>query len=479
MLTLAAARGMSPEVRSRCARVEPGRCLCGRAALERRLVFTDRLETHIDHHTGEGAHGQYCLPLTEGERLLGALSIFLRTGHRPAEGEFAFMEEVAKVVSGLISRRLMESLLEIRKFELRESQADVVRLLGRASEYRDTETGLHLVRVAHFARRIAEAAGLPAADVELVYRAAPMHDVGKIGIPDDILLNPGELSDDDFEVMKAHTTIGEDILTGDNEVTAAARVIAGSHHERWDGTGYPRGLAGEEIPLLGRVVAVADVFDALGQSRPYKKAWPLDRILAHIRGNAGKHFDPALVDAFFKVVPDIIRLHSLYGDELIDPRRQAFLVPVESGTAAPAGTEFAWDEGYSVGIGAIDDHHRYLLDLMHALKTALDSGGDVAEVARALKALESYAVVHFTEEERLMSAFGYAGYETHAAQHATFVARINRMWDTLRTNPLLSGHEALGFLRDWLITHIQDSDARMANALRTATNGGDLKPGRG
>lgn len=477
VLTLAASRSMPPEVRSRCARVVPGKCLCGRAAQERRLIFADRVEGRVVPHDDLGEHGQYCLPLAEGERLIGVLSILVRAGHRPAAGEFAFMEEVAKAVSGLISRRLMESILEIRKFELQESQAEVIRMLGRASEYRDTETGLHLVRVAHFARRIAEAAGLPAADVELVFLAAPMHDVGKIGIPDEILLNPGQLSDEDFEVMKTHTTIGEEILAGDNAVTAAARVIAASHHERWDGGGYPRGLAGEEIPLLGRVVALADVFDALGQSRPYKKAWPLDRILAHIRENAGRHFDPALVDAFFKVAQDIVRLHSLYSDELIDPRRQAFLVPMETGGGAEAGSEFAWRDGYSVGIGAIDDHHRYLLDLMNGLNRALSAGGGVADIARALKALESYAVVHFTEEERMMAAFGYAGYETHARQHAAFVARINQMWQTLRSNPLLSGHETLGFLRDWLITHIQVSDTRMASAIRTATSG-DLKPGK-
>ena len=473
VLTLAASRGMDPRLQTLCARVEPGLCLCGRAARERCLVFADHVDDRHDIYDNGGCdHGHYALPLLERDRLLGVLTIYVRKGHRPVTGEFAFMEEVAKVVSGLISRRLMESILEIRKFEVQESQTEVIRVLGLAAEYRDNETGLHVVRVAHFARLIAAAAGLPPEDVDLLFQAVPMHDIGKIGVPDTILRKPGRLTEAEFTVMRTHTTIGEQILTGDNPVMVVARSIAGSHHERWDGTGYPRGLQEDAIPVLGRVCALADVFDALSQARPYKKAWPTDDILAYIRQSSGTQFDPLLVDAFFRVVPSILRLRTLYSDDLIDPRKQAFLDPVAGGD----DSAFAWRDGYAVGIGVIDEHHRYLLDLMNALHGALNAEGNVLEIARALKALESYTVVHFAEEERLMDAFGYAERQAHAREHATFVAQIGRMWVVLRSNPLLSGHGTLGFLRDWLINHIQVSDVRMAAAILATADG--LPPAR-
>jgi putative two-component system response regulator len=196
--------------------------------------------------------------------------------------------------------------LEARVFErtkdLVETQVEVVDRLARAAEFRDDETGEHTRRVGELSAEIGELLGLARHEIVLLRRAAPLHDLGKIGIPDSILLKAGPLTKEEFEIMKTHTTIGGRILSGGNSaVMQMAEQIALSHHERWDGSGYPQGLAGEAIPLPGRIVAVADVFDALTHARPYKEAWPIDKAVAEIERCSGTHFDPAVVAAFLRV----------------------------------------------------------------------------------------------------------------------------------------------------------------------------------
>jgi putative two-component system response regulator len=182
---------------------------------------------------------------------------------------------------------------------LEEAQFETLARLAAAAEYRDDDTGEHTRRVGDLAGRLAEALGLPAELVQLIRRAAPLHDVGKIGIPDAILLKPGRLTEEEFDHMKRHTTIGARMLSGGASTQIAlAEQIAGTHHERWDGTGYPVGLAGEAIPIAGRIVAVADVFDALTHARPYKQAWPHAEALAELHRQRGRQFDPRVIDAF-------------------------------------------------------------------------------------------------------------------------------------------------------------------------------------
>ena len=174
--------------------------------------------------------------------------------------------------------------------------------LALAAEYRDDETSEHTERVGAMAAQIAAQLGLDAEQVELVREAAPLHDVGKLAIPDTILLKPGRLTHPEYEVMKRHATLGSRLLSGSSSpVLQMAAVIAASHHERWDGTGYPAGLAGEAIPLVGRIVAVADAFDALTHDRPYKSLWPVEQSITEIRRAAGGQFDPRVVDAFLAV----------------------------------------------------------------------------------------------------------------------------------------------------------------------------------
>ncbi|MFV0349187.1 MAG: DUF3369 domain-containing protein [Halodesulfovibrio sp.] len=201
--------------------------------------------------------------------------------------------------------------------EIIKTQSEVLFRLGEVVETRSKETAYHVVRVAEYTRILALAHGVSAQDAELFKQASPMHDIGKIGIPDSILLKPGKLTDDEFAIMKQHTTIGHSLLkTSDRRMLTTAADIAYTHHERWDGTGYPRGLKGEEIPLEGRITAVADVFDALSHERVYKKAWPMEEVLAFFHEQKGKMFDPALVELLLNNLDALLKVKEHYTDNI-------------------------------------------------------------------------------------------------------------------------------------------------------------------
>jgi len=205
--------------------------------------------------------------------------------------------------------RVLERKVMERTAEINETRLQIIQCLGAASEYRDEETGTHIFRMSQYSRIIALAAGLSELEADRLWQAAPMHDVGKIGIPDRILLKPGKLDADEWAIMKTHTMIGAKIIGNHpSELLTLARQVAVSHHEKWDGTGYPLGLAGEEIPLAGRIVMLADVFDALTSDRPYKRAWSDAAAIAEINATSGQHFDPKLVLAFMKALPEILKV---------------------------------------------------------------------------------------------------------------------------------------------------------------------------
>jgi hypothetical protein len=198
--------------------------------------------------------------------------------------------------------RALESMIVERTAELDAARAEMLRRLAIAAEYRDDETFQHTERVGELAARIGAELGFSTAQVRVLRAAAPLHDIGKLAIPDNILLKPGKLSPEEFEIIKTHTIRGAHLLSGSSSaVLQRASAIALTHHERWDGTGYPQCLAGERIPLAGRIVAVADVFDALTHERPYKSAWTRERAIAEIRSGSGTQFDPAVVEAFLWV----------------------------------------------------------------------------------------------------------------------------------------------------------------------------------
>ncbi len=218
------------------------------------------------------------------------------------------VDYITKPVSPPIVRaRVRNHLSLVRIDELVQTRLAVIQRLGRAAEYKDNETGLHVIRMSHFSRLIALSAGASEAWADTLMNAAPMHDVGKIGIPDAILQKPGKLDENEWAVMQSHAEIGAEIIGEDgSELLNMAREVALNHHEKWDGSGYPAGIQGNNIPLSARIVALADVFDALTSERPYKKAWSVDDAIGLIREQSGQHFDPELVEAFFRCLPDIL-----------------------------------------------------------------------------------------------------------------------------------------------------------------------------
>lgn len=199
--------------------------------------------------------------------------------------------------------------------EVQEATYESLRVLSRAAEYKDEETANHVKRVSSYSVMIARYLGLSDAEQEILRFAAPLHDLGKVGTPDHILLKPGKLDDHEMEIMRKHAHIGADILENAlSPYLKAGHIIALSHHEKYDGTGYPQGLKGEEIPLYGRIVAIADVFDALTSNRPYKKAWSFEEAVGFLHTNSGKHFDPVLVNLFTDHLDEVRTIFETYTD---------------------------------------------------------------------------------------------------------------------------------------------------------------------
>jgi putative two-component system response regulator len=248
------------------------------------------------------------------------------------------VDYLTKPVSApVVKARVRTHLSLVTVDELRESRLLIVQRLGLAAEYKDNETGLHVIRMSHYAQVLARAAGLTEREADDLLHAAPMHDVGKIGIPDAILKKPGKLDPAEWAVMQQHAAIGAHII-GEHRsgLLKMAHTIALHHHEKWDGSGYPAGLRGEQIPLVARIVAVADVFDALSSARPYKHAWPLEDVLALLRQDSGKHFDPTLVALFIDVLPAILEIQAKWAEapvEAVPPSTPTLVTPHVQHTA--------------------------------------------------------------------------------------------------------------------------------------------------
>jgi putative two-component system response regulator len=233
------------------------------------------------------------------------------------------------------ANRILEEKVAARTREIRETRLEVIRRLGRAAEYRDNETGLHIIRMSLACSLLGRAAGLDKDECDLLLNASPMHDIGKIGIPDRILLKPGPLEPEEWRIMQRHPGIGAELLSGGtSDLMQMAETIAHCHHEKFDGTGYPRGLDGERIPLAARIVAVCDVFDALLSKRPYKRPWTVEESLAELDRRAGTHFDPKLVEKFHTILPEVLQIHARYADDH-ESAEQVIKASVKLQVAAP------------------------------------------------------------------------------------------------------------------------------------------------
>ncbi len=261
-----------------------------------------------------------CQKLKQNQATASIPVIFVTALSDPADEAEGFavgaVDYLTKPVSPpIVKARIKTHLSLVKVEELEKTRLQIILKLGKAAEFKDNETGMHVIRMSHYAKELAIAAGHSLAFADDLLNAAPMHDIGKIGIPDSILRKPGPLDADEWKIMQTHAEIGAQIM-GDEEssLLKMAAIIALCHHEKWDGSGYPRHLKGEQIPLVARLVAIADVFDALTSVRPYKKAWTIDAAFTQIQNDAGKHFDPELVNLFISIKDKILLIKEKWAD---------------------------------------------------------------------------------------------------------------------------------------------------------------------
>lgn len=413
---------------------------------------------HFDDPAAQNEKRQLLLlPLSEEQKRIGYLVFFATVSYQPTLAHIDFFTGLAHAISSIVQRIQTRKIQQVYKYALEDAHVQAIQSLGIASEYRDSETSWHIMRMSNIALAIAKAMRLSDEQMELLYVAAPMHDIGKVGIADGILLKRGKLTQEEFTIMKTHTSIGVSILGGSDPMMVAAREIAGSHHERWDGAGYPAGLAGDQIPILARISAVADVFDALTSNRPYKEAWSVDDSIRLIVSESGRSFDPAVVRAFKDAMPEILRIRELYRDDIIDPNKSLALPALPQ----RADAWVKWDDNFRVGIDVIDEHHRYLFDLINDLFEVVSGRHGSHETAKLVKATLTYANVHFRTEEKMMAHYGFDDTVCHEQQHHTFEEKACGLYESLYVNPLVAQLNALFFLRDWMVQHICAEDIKL------------------
>lgn len=261
-----------------------------------------------------GAFGYIVKPFEANEVLIGVANALRR---RRLELENRLQREDLEDIVKTRTMALQQAMewLERSEKELRLSREETIQRLAIAAEFRDSATAQHIQRMSHYCELLARQSGLPAERCELIRTASPMHDIGKIGTPDHVLLKPGKFTQDEFNVICQHAEIGYRILSGSEaELLKVAAVIAYTHHERFDGKGYPRRLKGAAIPIEGRIAAIADAFDALTTQRVYKPAFELNHAVELMRRHRGEHFDPELLDTFFDSMDEIVRIHTRYSD---------------------------------------------------------------------------------------------------------------------------------------------------------------------
>lgn len=352
--------------------------------------------------------------------------------HRWEQG---LMEVLVQAIAlGIDQTQLAQRLLR--------TQHATITTMATLAEYRDVDTGEHVARVARAATEIAQALAergghdeIDASFVEQIGLASILHDIGKIAIAENVLMKPGSLDADERQIIQSHSLLGSDILqraakrSDNGELLSKAAEIARYHHEKYDGTGYPAGLKGEEIPLSARIIAVVDVFDALTSLRPYKEAWPAEQALALIRDGSGTHFDPQVVDAFL----------------LMEERRKSahFIV---------------WTEAMSVGHPVLDFDHQRLIGIINRLWDA-DSFGNRQIIEFILDDLVNYTEFHFKREEEIIEQCGYPDLERHRRIHQGICRRIEEIrWEYFQGIRDELMNDILTFLTNWLKTHILEED---------------------
>jgi HD-GYP domain-containing protein (c-di-GMP phosphodiesterase class II) len=271
-----------------------------------------RFDKEVDKRTGYHTRNILALPILDGEGKI--IGVFQAINKVPEPEEFSRQDLEHLLLAATYTGKTLDAAL--LQEEIEATQREIIFTLAEAGEMRSKETGQHVKRVAEYSYLFAAQYGLNETEAQLVRLAAPMHDIGKIAIPDAILLKPGKLAEEEWEVMKTHSALGYEILEhSERRMLKAAAIIAHEHHEKWDGGGYPRGLKGTDIHIYGRVTALADVFDALGCPRVYKPAWDLERIVGLFKDERGHQFDPDLVDVFLANLDAVVKIKEEYRDE--------------------------------------------------------------------------------------------------------------------------------------------------------------------
>jgi len=298
-------------------RIPMGSGIVGNAIVNKKpMIINDvhadeHFNAEVDKKTGYETHNMMVIPMFNSHNdIIGAFQVINK--HK---GEFNQTDMKYLMLAASYSAETLDAALMAEEND--QTQKEMIFLMSEAVEKRSKETGNHIKRVASYSRILSLAYGLSEEEAYVLEFASPMHDIGKIGIPDAILNKPGKLSVDEFEIMKGHALLGYEILSASPRgMLKAAATVAYEHHEKWDGSGYPKGLKGEEIHIFGRITAVADVFDALGSDRCYKKAWPLEDILTLFKEESAKHFDPKLVELLLDNLDDILIIRDKYKDEV-------------------------------------------------------------------------------------------------------------------------------------------------------------------
>jgi putative nucleotidyltransferase with HDIG domain len=296
-LDMVASSGLAEALLEECSEVAFGHCLCGRAAKFGNLVFASEIDhRHDTTYDGITEHGHYCLPILEDSTVLGVLNLYVNSGHAQDAREEAFLRSACDVLSGIIRHRRAEGKVVATADRLRENLDGTVKAMAVALEARDPYTAGHMERVTNLAVALGQKMNLSEETVETIRLAAGMHDIGKLQVPAEILSKPGRLNEHEFALIKRHSAVGYDILK-DIDFAAPVATIVLQHHEKLDGSGYPQGLEGEDILLESRILAVADVVEAVASHRPYRPALGVDKALAILQEGAASPFDPAVVTA--------------------------------------------------------------------------------------------------------------------------------------------------------------------------------------
>lgn len=280
----------------------------------------DRFNSDVDKRTGYHTKSILVIPMKNNDgKIIGA---FQAINKMTEKQKFTAKDlEHLRLASSYSAKSIETALLYE---EIINTQKDVIFSMAEIGESRSKETGNHVKRVAEYSRILAVHYGMPQNKAEILKMASPMHDIGKVGIPDSILKKPGRLTPEEFEVMKTHSQLGYEMLKNSTrEILKASAIVAGQHHEKYNGKGYPNGLSGEDIHIYGRITAVADVFDALASDRVYKKAWPLENVLALFKEERGEHFDPTLVDILFDNLDEFLEVRAAYEDKFDEAEAEA------------------------------------------------------------------------------------------------------------------------------------------------------------